>query len=133
MVRLPDWPARLSDFIESRRQRDFLWGERDCCLFACDAVQVVTGHDPAKRWRGLYASEKGARRLLRDNGGVIGLAIIAFGAPVSAANAGRGDVVLIDTPDGEALGVCLGSVSAAQGKAGIVFNPISAAKAAWRV
>lgn len=133
MVRFPDWPVRLAAFVEARRERAFSWGDSDCCLFVCDGIEAMTGVDPGARWRGLYASEKGARRLLRDNGGVIGLATLAFGAPFVAALAGRGDVVLIDTPDGDALALCVGNVTAAQGMNGIEFQPITAAKVAWKI
>lgn len=133
MERLPDWPTRLAEFIEARRERAFSWGESDCCLFVCDGVEAITGVDPGARWRGLYSSEKGARRLMRDNGGVAGLASLAFGSPAPGALAGRGDVVLIDTPDGEALALCIGGQIAAQGWAGIEFHSASTAKATWRI
>lgn len=133
MQRFEDWPTRLAAFIEARLERAFSWGEADCCLFVCDGVEALTGHDPAARWRGLYTSEKGARRLMRDNGGVRGLAALAFGPPVVTAMAGRGDVVLIDTPAGEALALHAGNVIAAQGEHGIEFHPIGAAKAAWKI
>ncbi|URF02963.1 hypothetical protein M5D45_10390 [Cupriavidus campinensis] len=93
----------------------------------------MTGADPGARWRGLYASEKGARRVLRDNGGVTGIATLVLGPPVPPALAGRGDVVLIDTPGGEALALCVGANIVAQGVAGLEFHPISAAKAAWKI
>ena len=131
-VRKEDWPARLAAFIDANRSRAFAWGDTDCCLFVCDAVEAMTGVDPGGRWRGLYSTEKGARRLLRDNGGVPGLASLAFGDAVPAVMAGRGDAVLIDTPNGEALAVCLGGSIAAQGTDGIEFHPMSAAKAAWK-
>lgn len=133
MVRFPDWPVRLAAFVEARRERAFSWGESDCCLFVCDGVVAMTGVDPGARWRGLYSTEKGARRLLRDNDGVSGLAALAFGVPVVAALAGRGDVVLIDTPSGEALALCIGANIAAQGECGIEFHPVGAAKAAWKI
>lgn len=133
MERLPDWPARLVDFIEARRERAFSWGDSDCCLYVCDAVEAITGTDPAARWRGLYSSEKGARRLMRDNGGVLGLATLAFGPPVMPALAGRGDIVLIDTPAGDALALCVGNLIAAQGENGIEFHPLSTSKAAWKI
>ncbi|PVY81051.1 hypothetical protein C7414_102379 [Cupriavidus alkaliphilus] len=133
MQRLEDWPTRLSEFIEARRERAFSWGDSDCCLFVCDGVEAMTGADPGARWRGLYASEKGARRVLRDNGGVAGIATLVLGAAVPPALAGRGDVVLIDTPHGEALALCLGGLIAAQGQQGIDFQPMTAAKAAWKV
>lgn len=131
--RLADWPSRLAAFIEARQARAFSWGSSDCCLFVCDGVAELTGTDPAARWRGLYASEKGARRLIRDNGGVVGLATLAFGLPVVPLLAGRGDVVLVDTPNGEALALCVGDRLAAQGADGIEFLPLTLAKAAWKI
>lgn len=133
MQRLEDWPTRLAEFIEARGERTFSWGESDCCLFVCDAIEAMTACDPGARWRGLYSTEKGARRVLRDNGGVAGIATLVLGQPVPPAHAGRGDVVLIDTPDGEALATCLGGVIAAQGQCGVEFHPMTAAKAAWKV
>ncbi|MGO4326729.1 hypothetical protein AB4Z48_18035 [Cupriavidus sp. 2TAF22] len=133
MVRLEDWPRRLAAFIEARQARAFSWGDSDCCLFVCDAIEAMTGADPGARWRGLYASEKGARRVLRDNSGVTGIATMVLGAPQPPALAGRGDVVRIDTPYGEALAVCLGGLIAAQGLNGIEFLAASEAKAAWKV
>lgn len=133
MERLSNWPARLAEFVEARRERAFSWGESDCCLFVCDAIEAMTGTDPGARWRGLYQTEKGARRILRDNGGVAGLATLILGQPVASALAGRGDVVLIDTPGGEALALCTGANIAAQGIGGIEFYPAVAAKAAWKL
>lgn len=133
MQRLEDWPTRLAEFIEARRERAFCWADSDCCLFVCDAIEAMTGADPGARWRGLYSTEKGARRVLRDNGGVAGIATLVLGQPAPSALAGRGDVVLIDTPHGEALALCLGGSVAAQGLDRIEFHPMSTAKAAWKV
>lgn len=133
MKRLEDWPSRLASFVESRRERDFSWADNDCCRFVCDAVEAITGVDPGQRWRGLYSSEKSARRVLRDNGGVVGIATLVLGPAVPAALAQRGDVVLVDTPQGEALAVHLGNTVAAQGLHGIEFMSSGAAKAAWKV
>lgn len=133
MQRLEDWPTRLAEFIEARRERAFSWAESDCCLFVCDAIEAMTGIDPGARWRGLYSTEKGARRVLRDNGGVSGIAATVLGPAVPSALAGRGDVVLIDTPHGEALAMCLGGIVAAQGGDGLIFVPAASAKAAWKV
>ncbi|MGO4304185.1 DUF6950 family protein [Cupriavidus sp. RAF12] len=133
MQRIEDWPQRLADFVEARRARAFVWGESDCCLFVCDGVEAITGIDPAARWRGLYATEKGARRILNANGGVMGVAMLVFGSPVPAALAGRGDVVLVDSPSGCALALCIGNLLAAQGANGIEFLPNRLGRMAWKV
>lgn len=133
MQRLDDWPTRLAEFIEARRERAFSRGVSDCCMFVADAIEAMTGNDPAARWRGLYSTDKGAYRLLRDNGGVVGLCSLVLGSPIPSALAGRGDVVLIDAPEGEALAICLGGIIAAQSSKGVIFLPATAAKAAWKV
>ncbi|MCP3022310.1 DUF6950 family protein [Cupriavidus basilensis] len=133
MQRLEDWPTRLAEFIEARQERAFSWGKSDCSLFVCDAIEAMTGTDPGARWRGIYSTEKGARRVLRDNDGVVGIATLVLGPPVPPALAARGDVVLVDTLQGEALGICLGSQIAAQGPDGIVFLPIGRGTRAWHV
>ncbi|SPR97344.1 DUF6950 family protein [Cupriavidus taiwanensis] len=133
MQRLEDWPTRLAEFIEARHERAFSWGDSDCCLFVCDAIEAMTGTDPGARWRGLYASEKGARRVLRDNGGVAGIATLVLGTAIPPALAGRGDVVLVETPLGDALALSLGGLIAAQGEVGIEFLELKLAKAAWKV
>lgn len=133
LKRKQGWELALAEFVERRRDDPFQFGERDCCLFVCDGIEAMTGTDPGGRWRGLYQSEKGARRLIRDNGGVVGLASLAFGQPVPPLLAGRGDVVLVDTPGGDALALCIGDRLAAQGAIGIDYLPLSAAKAAWKI
>ncbi|WP_137923956.1 hypothetical protein [Cupriavidus sp. 2SB] len=71
--------------------------------------------------------------MLRDNGGVVGIAALVLGPPVPPATAGRGDVVLIDTPAGEALALCVGAAIAAQAVGGIEYMEMAVAKAAWKV
>lgn len=133
MKRFNDWPTRLAAFIEARRARAFSRGVSDCCMFVADAVEAMTGVDYAARWRGFYTSDKAAFRLLRDYGGVVGVATMMLGPAVPAALAGRGDVVVIDAPEGEALALCVGDKIAVQGRDGIIFLPMSAAKAAWKI
>lgn len=133
MERLQDWPSRLAEFVESRRDVGFARGKADCCMLVADAVQAMTGVDYAARWRGTYSTDKAAFRLLRDYGGVAGVATLLLGPAVSPALAGRGDVVLIEAPEGEALALCLGDKIAVQDRNGLTFAPTSAAKAAWKV
>jgi len=59
VTRLADWPERLAAFLESRRTMPKQWGQNDCALFCADAIQAMTGVDPALELRG-YDSEFGA-------------------------------------------------------------------------
>lgn len=99
-TRLDDWPERLRDVLATA-DRPFVWGEWDCCLFAATAVKAMTGEDFAAGFE--YTDKVSALRLLKDNGGVAGIAS-KFLAEKSVALASRGDVVESD----DALGICDG-------------------------
>lgn len=129
-MRFQNWPVLLAEFIESRREAAFQWGERDCCLFAADAVFAITGQDFGADYRGQYDSALGAHRIINDAGGVP--ALVPF-EEVDPGFAQRGDVVMLDQDGRDVLGVHLGSTIAAQGVDGVVLVPPSAARKVWRV
>lgn len=137
MKRFEDWPRRLQETVDAARRRDFVWGESDCCLFVADAVKAMTGTDFAARYRGKYKTRRGAMSLLKkiDGGGVQEAAARALGAPLAhRLTARRGDVALIDTPDGDALGICTGCwIVVPRPDEGLASFPIGAARLAWRV
>lgn len=129
-MRLPDWPERLSSFIESRRQAAFSYGTNDCCLTAADWVREATGDDPAAEYRGRYHDEAGALRIVRGAGGMRGLVGLVE-KPVGLAQ--RGDVVLALVDGRETLGVVDVGGWWAPGEAGLVFRPLTDAVAAFEV
>lgn len=138
MRRREDWPARLNALIEASLRRPFAWGAHDCCLFAAAAVQAMTGVDPAEDLRGTYKTPAGAARALKRYGGVEGAAATFAGAhgfaEIPPLLAQRGDVVLLATPNGPALGVIdLRGHIAATGPEGLIFQPPTAALRAWRI
>jgi hypothetical protein len=146
MRRLDNWEHRLAEFIASRQQLPFAWGQHDCCLFACDAVLTMTGVDLASDFRGKYHSAHGAARMLKSYGGTVELLAEAIAEqheiwelqPVLFAQ--RGDVVLFNaftnaehTQRGASLGIvsmdgwnCIGA-----GPDGPV--PLSQCVRAWRI
>ena len=138
--RLPDWQARLAALCEQRAAVPFAWGSADCALWAVDAVHAITGVDHAAAdWRGRYNTAAGAARLLARAGGLRGVACNALGDALPPVWAAVGDVVLISQPDApdehqrELLAVCNGFSAIAQGPAGLLGLPMSAALAAWKV
>jgi hypothetical protein len=133
MKRWHDWPRRLADFIEERRGAPFGFGCNDCCLFAADAVQRMTGKDFAEEYRG-YETPLEAARLLERHGGVCSIAQDFLGESIAPEFAQRGDVVAVLTDDNrKALGICLGENYAGPGPRGLVFRPMAEAVMAWRV
>lgn len=135
MIRKSAWPEILSEEVDKAAHYKFSWGQHDCALFACNVVKAMTGEDPAKAFRGQYSTEQGAREALREHGGgtLYRTAVKAFGAPVPAVKAQRGDMVYLDKKQGgPALGICVGSHSVFASD-GVTFRPMSECKHAWRV
>lgn len=135
---------RLASLLQARRLQPFAWGMRDCAMLPFDAALAITGQDPAADLRGAYFSAPQAWRLLRNMGGMRGMAAARFGAevPLDELAATPPDVaVVLFSADvcthsrlfGGALGIrwlghCIG-----QGPAGLVELPASAVQACWRV
>lgn len=136
MTRFEDWPKRLDEAIAVARVLPFAWGQRDCLLFAADCVEAMTGTDPAAQWRGRWSSAEEAYAILNaEFGGDLAAAVDSvlgerLGGPAFAQ---RGDVVMVDTPNGLALGVCAGSYHVAPWRTGLVALRFSQALAAWRI
>ena len=134
--RFPDWPERLTAFVEAHRRTPFAWGAHDCALFSAAAVEAITGSDPLAAWRGAYATEAEAEAIL---GGVTMQAFLdglyrAWGArPIGPKLAGRGDVVVLDVGDMPTCGVHLGGSVAAPGAERLHFLPARLIRAAWAI
>lgn len=139
MTRADQWPTMLAAYIEERRNVSFVWGSSDCCLFAADWVEMVTGVDPAADLRGKYDSAASAMRLLRKLGGVCGILLEARKScgivEIETARCSRGDLIVADTGRGNAIGIYLGHCSAFVGCAGLIFAPLATLNGArcWRI
>ena len=142
----PDWEKQFFKLIQERKAQPFIWGENDCCLFACDAIERMTGTDPAAWFRGKYKTQRGAYKKLKEfsGGGILEAAVkITARLGYQGINpllAQRGDVVYCESIETEEMGVnhSLGIVSlngeiAIPGKHGLIFIPLARATRAWRV
>lgn len=140
IVRHVDWPDRLHQALETAREMPFEWGTSDCALFACDVVLAMTGTDLAAGFRGVYDSRRGAHYALKDvcGGGLETLVETRAAehqiAEVPLAFAQRGDVVLLNTQTGPALGICIGmdAVVPIEGQ-GFTAVPMAEVRRAWAV
>jgi hypothetical protein len=130
-MRLRDWQSRLAGLVLERFHVPFKWGENDCCLFAADCVNIITGHDPASDMRG-YTDQRGAVRILSEMGGVEGVASARAGEEIAPALSQPGDIGLIHCEDRPTLAVCMGGHWIAPGELGLVtFLPDQVVRA-WR-
>lgn len=131
MTRYPDWQLRLEAFARERRSMPFAWGANDCCIFAADAVELMTGEILRPDLRGQDVRQ--ALATLRAEGGVRGIASSVLGEPVSPLMARIGDVVVIEAGKRESLAICNGGTAIAPGPDGMVAVSMQMARAAWRV
>jgi len=113
VVRLSGWEKRLMELIRDSEDRPFEWGVFDCALFAADAVNAITGVDLAADFRGHYSTAKGSVKALKKYGAgdLESTWTELLGPPIDIRQAGRGDVVLVESIYGPAVAVCMGSVA----------------------
>ena len=132
-MRKTTWDTDLMNFVASRGKTPFEWGAHDCTLFAADCAQVITGTDPAAKYRGTYKDEAGATAIIKPAGSLRQLVTSNIGPEIPPKLVQRGDWVMIYQGGQEALAVCLGLVAVAAGQGGLVFRPITDAVTAWRI
>lgn len=139
--RKPTWQILLDLYLRSRSRAKFRYGSNDCCLFACDAVQEMTGTDIAAAFRGKYASRDEAYRAIQRYAGKPSVEAIAekiaeeHGMPeANPLNAQRGDVVLITRPRDYSLAIVgLRGEFLAASRQGYEIVPMRLAIRAWHV
>jgi hypothetical protein len=120
--------------IYAKHATPFTWGEHDCCAFAAGVVLELTGVDHFKPFAGTYSTARQASKVLKKHGGVSGIATYALGKKIAPLTAGRGDIVLVNTPEhGDTLAVCIGEKCAAPGVDTLQYLPMSTAISAWGV
>lgn len=121
-MRRDDWPERLMEVVDRHAAMPFAYGVSDCWTLAADAIEAMTGERPYAGVR--YASKAGAARALAKRGfATVEAALAAILPDVPAAMAGRGDVGVVETPDGPAAVVCTGLYFAGKGEGGLDHVP----------
>jgi hypothetical protein len=142
LSRLPCWQCRLSRFLSLRQRDPFAYGKFDCCLFAANAIQEMTGTDIAAYFRGRYSSRKEALALVKDYVGRVSIRLLTEKVAtehgmrkVSILTAQRGDLILIQRSRDYSLGIVdlSGSRVAVLGSSGIGRIALRDGSRAWRV
>jgi hypothetical protein len=130
-VRRPDWQERLAQVIREHADREFAWARADCCLFIARSIDAMTDSDLETRLSVLYQDEVGGLRLIADHGSLEGAVSQFLGESVEEF-ANRGDAVLIDGGEGDAVGICIGLHVVAMGPQGLQKLPRTVIRKAWR-
>jgi uncharacterized protein DUF6950 len=121
--------------IKSYKNKPFVWGVNDCCLFAANTVLALTGEDLAEEFRGKYHTKLGAAKVLKQHGfhSIEQLLIAKLGQPIAPLTATYGDVALIENHQGElAAGIVFRSSVYCVGPQGLIQLPLSNVIHVWR-
>ena len=115
--RVANWETKLSDFVQSKSDTPFEWGQHDCASFAMKAIEVLTLEYPIDiEWNSAFQ----AKRLL-DEKSLIERADEIW-TPVDVSLCKRGDLVATMTPDGVALGIFLSPTAAFASEVGLAYR-----------
>lgn len=131
MVRLPDWPMRLSAYLKDTRDAPFMWGSNDCVMFAAKGLEAVTGINMYAEYEG-YTDEAGAKEIIDSAGGIDKLVSKHLGpGHRNYKTAQRGDLCLMKMPE-FTVGIVddTGQRIAAVTEKGLMRLPLSKA---WRI
>ena len=123
-------------FIAEKRDRPFVWGQQDCCLFAADWVLAVTQIDPAQAFRGKYRTELGAKRALKRAGfnAIEEIANDRFGKSLAPLQLSRGDIALVMNHINEpTLAIVWGSMVWVMTPNGVSHLAVELIVKGWRV
>lgn len=118
------WQPRLVAYLAEVGRADFAYGRNDCALFAAGAVQAMTGEDFAAEWRGRYTTLRGGLRLLRAAGHSDHVALAAAHFP-PVSRPRPGDLAVVQTADGPALGIVQGASVYLRGVDRILMAPVA--------
>lgn len=134
----------LTDFLAEQSLKPWRFGSQDCTIgMVSEWIELRTGRDPAGRFRGRYKNWRGARRVIRAEGGyvpMIGFILDEFGLE-RTTDPLSGDVAIIDAPvdrrrefavAGAVMAIRTGKLWCARGLHGICAAEFPALHA-WRV
>lgn len=120
------WESRLAKYFDEMRDKPFKRGSHDCALFAGNCVDIMTETDTTSEFRQPYKTLKEALKMLKEMGyeDLSAIANKKLGEPLSnPAYAQRGDCVLIQIDDQQALGIVdlSGRKAITIGKEGFIY------------
>lgn len=134
LTRLPDWDRRLARATERHLKTPGVWGESDCLLTVADAVEAVTGVDPAEKVRGKYTTAQGAAKVMRRRKAETVKDVLAKLFPgVGRLMAQRGDLCVVERAGMLCAGYITEYGAAVKDERGLTFLPQTQIVAAFKV
>ena len=118
----------MREVIDKYAGLPFRYGE-DCCTFAGECVEALTGSNPMSRFS--YSSEDEANEILDAYGGIEAAIRDVLGEPYEGHR--DGDVCLIDSNDGrQAAAIIYRGRVVARVKGGLMEYPLNRALMIWK-
>ncbi len=115
-------------------KRNFDYGDADCCQFAGFVVKELSGKDYLAGFD--YNSEDEANQIIKSNGDLKDTVSSVLGDPTSDIDTlPDGSPVLLDLPEGSAMGIKFGNCAVGLVKKGMTKIPnqhISVGWQAWK-
>lgn len=112
--KLDGWFSSLIALIDSKVREPLNPGHFDCALWANDCVAVQTGFDLASQWRGQYSTIEEGMALINASGYANLSAIFEANTDlfrkVNRSEFVNGDIAVLETEQGEGLGVVVNDV-----------------------
>lgn len=133
-MRIENWDIALGKYILECAPKAFEYGVCDCVIFASDAVLLMTGIDPMLEGRGQYSNMRdGAMLIKKHRGSYEGIMDFYFERIENIRKTQRGDIVLKQTDEGPAYGVCWNGKGYFKKDRGYTMHHLSDCEIAWRV
>lgn len=134
-MRIEGWESRLHALLAQAQSKPYQLGSWDCFRLACAVIEALTGVERWTQFEGKYATPREAKRLIARRGRSFEAAGDSFFGPsVNVRLARRGDIVALQTADGEKhLGVVTGAQAAFLSPSGLVYVPVLTCLTAWKV
>lgn len=132
-MRRHDWASRMFSVFDEHHHRPFDLASGGCWPFVARVVDAMTGSDYEARLMGTYGTGAAVLRLMAQPGGVAAAVAEILGPATSTGRPMRGDVILFDGGEGDAVGIWDGANIIAMGETGLHRVARSEIKAFWSI
>lgn len=133
-MRKQDWAKRLVAYVREVAKKPYQPGKHDCALFVAGCVKAMTGADHARGLRSKYTTIAGGVKQLKKLGYADHVDFVAqHYTECPPLMAQQGDIAVVPTPEGDALGVVQGRFLWVVGEGGIGLLELKDAVRAFRV
>lgn len=134
MKKLDAWKQNLRAYLTEQAEKPFAFGRVDCGSFAGGAIEAMTGTNPHAAVAGRYKTMKGALRALKRKGFADHIEYAASVlTEIDPLFASFGDIAVVPSPEGPALGVVVGAHIEVRAPKGRGLVPLTDAVRAFRV